>query len=133
MSIEKKQVLVVDDQPNWQLALRVLLESEDYEVKVTTDLQEAEQAIANACTPFALAVLDLRLVDEEIENVHGLELITYIKAHSSSTKTILLTGYPEKLKGKPDADKLLFKVPEGSRFNSKEFKGTVRELLSEAK
>ena len=82
-------------------------------------------------------VLDVRLVDTDVFNVQGLELLRLVKTQEAAQKTIILTGYPESIrKGVLEeygADALVLKVPPGSRFNSRGFTDKVQELLKESK
>jgi DNA-binding NtrC family response regulator len=123
-------ILVVDDQPNWRLALRTLLESEGFAVKQASSFEEAEALVA--VSTFDVAVLDIRLADEITYNVEGLELLRVIKKNCPHTRVIILTGYPESLKEEPEADILVLKVPEGSTFDSGDFKMQVRKLVNES-
>lgn len=126
MTEEKpKRILVVDDQDNWRLALRVLLEGEGYQIEEAGTFQQAKNSLASA--QYDLVVLDVRLVDEQIFNVQGLELLQDIKQRSPLTKTIIITGYPKDVESASnEANAMFFK---GVRFEPKEFKRQVNELL----
>lgn len=121
-------VLVVDDQDNWRLALKVLLESEGLQVSQASGFEEAEIALTE--TSFDVVVLDVRLVDEDILNVDGLELLRLIETDHPSTHTVILTGYPESIKKDPEADALILKAPEGRPFDSAEFKKEIKKLVT---
>jgi DNA-binding NtrC family response regulator len=132
MSSEKlsTEILIVDDQDNWRLALRVLLESEGFQITEADTFQKARDIILSH-SGFDLVVLDVRLMDEEIFNVEGLDLLQIINTNTPATKTIILTGYPESVRGEPQADAFIFKVPAGSHFNGREFKQQVSKLLQQ--
>ncbi len=121
-----KHVLVVDDQPNWRKALRFLLENERVHVSEAENSDEAKEILKHS--KFDLAVFDVRLVDEETFNVEGLELLYLIKQTDPVTKTIVMTGYPESIRGKIEADEFILKVPQNSTF-SREFLEKVKRLL----
>lgn len=93
--VEQKNasVLIVDDRPNWRQALSSVLE-EDYLVKAVATYSEAVEALLSQDPPFDVAVIDIRLEDEDETNVQGLELIGYIREVGISTSPIVLTGYP---------------------------------------
>ena len=80
----KDRILVVDDQPNWRDALVILLSKEGYKVGAVTCFEEA--ACELSCGTFALLVLDVRLVDTDVFNVQGLELLRLAKSQRSSTQ-----------------------------------------------
>ena len=127
-----KKILVVDDQGNWRKILQTLLQKEGYDVQVNDNFDDAKFAILK--TRIDLLILDLRLVDEDIFNVQGLELLKLAKSQEKSPFVIILTGYPEILREgvlvSLGADALMFKVPPGGRFDSQDFKQQVRNLLS---
>lgn len=129
------RVLIVDDQANWREALTLLLSGEGYAVQTASCFEAALEKIAEAS--FDLAVLDIRLVDGDVFNVQGLELLKRLKALDPAPIVIILTGYPESLADgvleELDADTLILKVPPDSRFRADNFKEQVRRLLQEAK
>jgi CheY-like chemotaxis protein len=128
-------ILVVDDQSNWRAALVALLSAEGHTIEAATCFEEAHEKISQQV--FDLVVLDVRLVDKEIFNVQGLELLQLIKAQTPSPRVIVLTGYPGSIRTgtleKWKADALILKVPLGSRFDSQGFKERVRNLLRKAR
>ncbi|MEE4358065.1 MAG: response regulator [Desulfococcaceae bacterium] len=130
MTSNIKQVLVVDDQNNWRKALRILLENEGYRVSDASNSQNAKELIRSS--DFGLAILDVRLIDDETLNMEGLDLLDFIKKESPVTKTIVLTGYPEGIGNtKPDnADDLILKIPGKSTFDIKGFQEKVKNLLN---
>ena len=118
---------MVDDQENWQLALRVLLEGEGLQIKTAGTFEEAQTQLSH--TQFDLTILDVRLLNEETTNIEGIALLKMVKHTSPSTKTIVLTGYPDSLRETPESDAFVFKVPAGGHFDSREFKRLVKRLL----
>lgn len=131
-TIHRKTILVVDDQGNWRRMLRTLLEQEGYDVQEAINFIEAKTRIDSSI--FDLLILDIRLVDEDIFNVQGLELLKLAKSQQPSPLVIILTGYPEIIREgvmkSLGADALMLKVPKGGRFNNNEFKKQVRTLLA---
>jgi len=129
------RVLVVDDQDNWRKALASLLSKEGYTTKTASCFEAATREISQGT--FDLVVLDVRLVDKDIFDVQGLELLQHAKAQESAPRVIILTGYPESIHEgvleKYGADALVLKVPLGSRFDSRGFKEQVQKLLQKDK
>ena len=80
-----------------------------------------------------MAIVDVRLVDKDIFNVEGVELMKIIKRSGAQMGLIILTGYPDDIKRnmleiyKPDD--LLLKVPENERFDSDAFRKRVATLI----
>ena len=126
----KRSILVVDDQDNWREALTSLLTQEGHTVKTLSRFDEAKKEMSQSA--FDLVILDLRLVDTEVFNVQGLELLRLVKAQKTAPRVIIITGYPESLRKSVEeygADGLVLKVPQGSRFDIKGFKAQVQSLL----
>ncbi|HOU14415.1 MAG TPA: response regulator [Anaerolineae bacterium] len=125
------RILIVDDQTNWRKALSSILMADGYEV---VSAGSFEQAIAYLSTEkFDLVTLDIRLADEDILNVQGLELLRLIKEQQQPPKVIILTGYPDIVRDealrtyKPDG--FINKVPSGSYFDIKNFRSIIQHLL----
>ncbi len=124
-------ILVVDDQENWRKALTDLLTKDGHSVMTAASFEEADVALAK--TQFDIVVLDVRLVDNDIFNVYGLELLQKIKAQKNAPRVMILTGYPESIHDgileKYGADSLVLKVPPGTRFDSRSFTKQIQSLL----
>jgi CheY-like chemotaxis protein len=125
------RILVVDDQDNWRKALTSLLSGEGHTVETVACFEEAVEEISQGA--FDVVVLDVRLVDTDVFNTQGLELLRLAKAQATAPGVVILTGYPESIRDgileEYGADALIFKVPPGSRFDSKGFKEQVWKLL----
>ena len=116
-------ILVVDDQENWREALTDLLLDEGFCVAIAASFEAALQELEKA--RFAVVVLDVRLKDNDIFNVQGVELLKVIKSQPNAPKVIMLTGYPESVRdGILDlyqADALILKVPRQASFDPTAF------------
>jgi len=121
-----KQVLIVDDQENWRIALKDILESEGYEVFVTNGLEAAKELLNRI--QFDLAVLDVRLVDEQTYNNDGLILLDYINKYFPRIKTLVATGYSENIIRKPKSDEFVFKIAPDIDFDE-DFRDKVKTIM----
>jgi len=131
----RKRVLIVDDTSDWRETLADLL-SDDYMVLKASGYSEARSIIATK--QFDIAVLDIRLDDNDQFNVDGLKLLKEIKEKSSDTAVIMLTGYASMLLDqnivlKYEADALCLKVPKGGKFDIDEFNNTVKRLIAKSR
>lgn len=126
-------ILLVDDQENWRAALTSLLSIEGHAVEAVASFEDAVGKISQGV--FDLVILDVRLVDTDVFNVQGLELLRMAKEQETAPRVIILTGYPESIRDgilkQYGADALILKVPPGSSFDSRGFKKQVRRLLLE--
>ena len=129
MSLSKK-VLIVDDQARWRTMFKTLLGKMGLPLTISesNSLESASQLLEEES--FDLAILDLRLVDEENQNLDGLVLLRNIKEKCPETKVILTTVYPSKLKDQRDeADAFILKVPDEGVFDIKKFHEAVKSFL----
>jgi len=134
MMKKREAVLVIEDQPNWREVLSSLLEDE-YEVTSAGSYIEAVRAILKRKTPFALALIDIRLDDRDSQNEEGLKLFRKLRELSVPTSVIIVTGYPtirttkEALKELGALDYILKHPEDGSAFNLMDFRRTVRSAV----
>ena len=129
MSLPQK-VLIVDDQARWRTLFKTLLGKMDLPLTLfESDSLESAWKILKEET-FDLAILDLRLVDEENQNLDGLVLLRNVKEKYPETKVILATAYPSKLKEqRKEADAFILKVPDEGIFDIRNFQKTMENLL----
>lgn len=81
-------VLVVDDEPAVLLALVRALRAESYDVRTTTDPEEARRVIREGG-------VDLLLVDYKMPGIEGSALLSLAAEVSPGTARLLLTGCPD--------------------------------------
>ena len=88
VQIEKKRILVVDDDKKICDTLSLILESRGYQVDIAnTGKTAVEKAKTNK---YNLAVLDIKLPD-----IDGIKLLKSIYEISPQMVRIVMTGYPE--------------------------------------
>lgn len=86
--MEKKKVLIVDDQNGIRILLMEVFGSEGYETfqaangKIALEIVEKESP-------------DLVLLDMKIPGMDGLEILKYLKAMNPDIKVIMMTAYGE--------------------------------------
>lgn len=124
-------LLIVDDQENWRQALgRVLA---DYQITFARGFGEAKRALDQ--NRFHLAIVDVRLVDQDVFNVEGLELMKIMRRGKMQMGVIILTGYPEDIRDeilrRYQPDELLLKAPVGSVFDCAALRQKVADLLEQ--
>ncbi len=86
------RILVIDDYPNWQKLMTEILVEEGYEVDCAGSHDEAKTLIQN--NNYKVAILDIRLIDDQHYNVGGLLLLKEIRTYSPRIRVVILTGYP---------------------------------------
>lgn len=120
-------VLIVDDAPNWRELVRSVL-GNICRLELFSTFEEASQAID--VLDFDVAVLDVRLEDEDTFNVEGVALLRKIRIKNPCIGIVILTGYPESIRQEildefqPDA----FFVKDET-FDNIEFRKAIQSLL----
>ena len=82
----KRRILVVDDTPLIREHLRVILETDGFEVETAGDGRSALASLRDR--PFHLVITDLRMPD-----VSGMELLQSVRAEKLPLGVIVLTGH----------------------------------------
>jgi FixJ family two-component response regulator len=114
-------VAVVDDDRSVLRSLECLLESADYTVQLFTS---AMALLASA----RLGEVDCVISDIDMPGIDGVDLVERIHAARPGLRTIVITGYPERLKQSPSPGGLypgLFTKP----FQGQELLAAVRDVL----
>lgn len=132
MTKAKETVLIVDDQQNWLDVLSKGLEK-DYVVETAANYEDAKAILQQKA--FLLAIIDIRLVDEDEKNVDGIRLLADLRQLADGASAIIITGYPE-LKTAKDAvlkynafDYVLKYPEDGSEFNLSAFREIVHDAI----
>ena len=90
-------VAVVDDDQSILWSLECLLESADYAVRLFTS---ANALLESSCLPR----IDCLISDIDMPGMDGFDLLRQVHALRPSLPTILITGYPDAVKGLPATD-----------------------------
>jgi two-component system, NtrC family, response regulator len=132
LSNQVKHILVVDDQPNWRELLNDVFESAGCEVMTVTNSGDAHKLLQQSS--FDLAIMDMRLIDDETGNLEGMWLLKEAKALYPSMKAVILTGYseePQRIKAIEyyKADGYFEKAPGGKPMDIENFRENMLALL----
>jgi len=88
----KATVLVVDDSPEMQRYLRVLLETDSYRVETASNGQEALQSLGRGCVPQVV------LLDLQMPGIDGLETLRRMREFLPRLKVIICSGVDDPAK-----------------------------------
>ncbi len=83
--MEKKRILIVDDEIGPRESLRILLR-DDFDIAVTSSAAECLARLEES-------VPDLVILDLKMSGMDGLELLGHIRARHRELKVFMLTGY----------------------------------------
>ncbi|AKG36985.1 MULTISPECIES: response regulator [Paenibacillus] len=86
--MEKKKVLIVDDQNGIRILLMEVFNSEGYTTLQAANGKAALDIVRSDCP-------DLVLLDMKIPGMDGLEILKHIKEINSGVKVIMMTAYGE--------------------------------------
>jgi DNA-binding NtrC family response regulator len=84
-------ILVVDDDQSWQMLYREVFEEEGYLVHVAPSETMACRVLDER--PFEVAIVDLRLVDDDPQNQDGLQVVKHLRDLRAPTRVIVKSGY----------------------------------------
>ncbi len=88
---ETCSILLVDDDQAWLEFNVFSLKKFNFKIFTAGSLQEALQKLQGQT--YEIAVLDLRLVDNDQNNFDGLEIIKYLRATKAPTRILVKSGF----------------------------------------
>jgi PAS domain S-box-containing protein len=89
----KPKVLIVDDEENFAVTLKDILDLKGYEADIANNGKQALQLISEPHSE-GNGQYDISLVDLNLPDTQGLELIQCFKLYSPDTEVIIITGNP---------------------------------------
>jgi DNA-binding NtrC family response regulator len=110
MNTTKPRLLVVDDEEDLRTLLGDVLLTQGYEIESAEDGEQAIDMLKRDA-------FDITLLDIQMPNVNGIQVLKYIKEHSLHTRAIVLTGYAD-----------LKHAMEAKEFGAKDFIGKPYKL-----
>lgn len=118
----KARILVVDDEDDLRMLLDHVVTSAGYEVVTASDGEEAMMMLGKS-------KFDVALLDIQMPNASGIEVLKYIQKNSPGTKAIILTGYAD-LKHAMEAREFGAQDFISKPYKIEEILSTVNRLLS---
>ena len=97
MTIQRRNILVVDDDASIRTLLRLVAERRGFSVDVAADGAEALQLLAEF--QYDLAIIDLMM-----PRVNGYELVTALRAWQARPAVVIATAMTDSLIGQLDAE-----------------------------
>lgn len=123
MDKAKAHILIVDDENDLRTLLRHILTAQGYQITDAADGEEAIELIK-------LQKFDIALLDIQMPNINGIQVLKYIKEHSPQTKAVMLTGYAD-LKHAMEAKEFGARDFIGKPYKLEDVLSTIEHILAE--
>ena len=123
MNKPRAHILIVDDETDLRTLLRHILTAQGYQ---TTDAEDGEEAIEL----IKRHKFDVALLDIQMPNINGIQVLKYIKEHSPQTKAVMLTGYAD-LKHAMEAKEFGARDFIGKPYKLEDVLSTIEHILAE--
>jgi len=123
MDKSKIHILIADDEDDLRTLLRHILTAQGYQITTAEDGEEAIDLLKR--NKFDIALLDIQM-----PNINGLQVLKYIKEHSLHTKSIMLTGYAD-LKHAMEAKEFGARDFIGKPYRPEDVLSTIEHILAE--
>jgi DNA-binding NtrC family response regulator len=124
--MKRARILIVDDIEEYLNSLENVLKV-DYEVLKARNLEEAKE---RAKEGIDIAIVDIRLSEEDMENKDGLIFLEWMRMNYPDIPVIMMSAYRE-FDLAVDALNLGAKYFLKKPISIKELKGTIKTLLNE--
>jgi len=129
---ERGRILIIEDQLNWQEVLHGILTDAGFAVEVVASSPAAIEKLQQSL--YHLAIIDIRLVDQDVGNVEGMNLLRQIEqlGLGESMEKVMISAYGTKQQMREaftqyDAADFISK----SEFDPVEFHDTIQKIFAE--
>lgn len=118
----KARILIADDEDDLRMLLEHVVTGAGYDVTTAADGEEAISMLGKN-------TYNVVLLDIQMPNTSGIEVLKYIQKNTPSTKTIILTGYAD-LKHAMEAREFGAQDFISKPYKVEEVMMTIRRLLA---
>ena len=92
MAVENTcSILLVDDDRSWQNINKIVLQKHGYKIDIASTKEEAIRKIL--VNKYEIAVIDLRLIDDDQSNFDGIEIIEELRKRNPDTRILVKSGF----------------------------------------
>ena len=123
MDKSKIHILIADDEDDLRTLLRHILTAQGYQITSAMDGEEAIELLKRE-------KFDVALLDIQMPNINGIEVLKYIKEHCPHTKAVMLTGYAD-LKHAMEAKEFGARDFIGKPYKFEDVLSTIEHILAE--
>lgn len=132
MAAVRGRILVVDDEEHWRNTVQRVLVAAGYDVVTVEEPKKAQERLRSES--FHLAILDIRMVDDDPENVAGMTLVEALNdlGLASAVKVVMLSAYGTKEQmRKAFARYDVADFVDKQKFDNREFRTLVDDVFRE--
>ena len=122
----KGRVLVVDDMDSWRKLIPSILP--EYDVVAVGTYADAIRVIGSF--DFDVAVLDIRLEDEDTWNVDGVSLMRYVREHRPHAGMVIFTGYLESVRQQLLIEYSPDQIISKNNFDNQDFREVIDRIVA---
>jgi DNA-binding NtrC family response regulator len=90
--MDKKKLLIIDDQPFYLKSLEVALKK-IFQVETSTSYDQSIELLTEK--DFDAALIDIRLDENDKENIDGLKILEWIKMNKPNVSPFVMSAYRE--------------------------------------
>ncbi len=123
MNQNNRNILIVDDEEDLRMLLGHVLSSAGYKIETAADGETALKLLQKQ-------KFDLALLDIQMPNLNGIQVLKYLHQHLPATKAIMLTGYAD-LKHAMEAKEFGARDFIGKPYKLEDILSTVERVLGE--
>jgi DNA-binding NarL/FixJ family response regulator len=87
----ERHILIIEDDPNWQQIFGEIVDDAGFTPRVAASRQAAQTALADQA--YALAIVDISLVESDHANRGGVDMLKEITGLPTDLPAIVVTGY----------------------------------------
>ena len=118
-----RRILVVDDEDDLRTLLSHVLSTHGYDITSASDGEEAIALLEKVS-------FDVALLDIQMPNINGIEVLKFISENCPSTRAIMLTGYAD-LKHAMEAKEFGAQDFIGKPYKLEDILTTIERVLKE--
>jgi CheY-like chemotaxis protein len=122
----KGRILVVDDMDSWRKLIPSILP--EYDVVTVGTYADAVRVIESY--DFDVAVLDIRLEDEDSWNVDGVSLMRHVREHKPHAGMVIFTGYLESVRQQLLIEYSPDQIISKNNFDNRDFREAIDRIVA---
>ena len=130
MKQSQVKILVVDDAPNWRDYMKAYLKSIGGQVYTAENLKDGLNALKKHA--YHLAIVDVRLLEGDPEDVSGLSIVKHAWITHRVTRFIVISGFLVETKVRSELSGIPYEIFDKADITNQQFKDSIKGIIEEA-